>query len=358
MSRPSRLAVLLALLVPLGLLTPATASEGPPVAYYTDTGVDVAALDGTVLTSFRDFQFFSLDGNLFAGSRHASGGRFREFVSGNDATTGQRLFRIENAFAPIVLADGRKIGFMPDRFARRDPYFASVWIRNPNGRERAVVRFAGPNRTVDPKDFQGEGIPLDQAWDDAGRTLAVTLGNDVDLFIYDVWVVDVRTREATRVTRGHVSRFPSLSPSGERLALFRETDHCGGPDPGYRAGDLRVMSSTGTDRSLLLGGSCALFYTDPRWISENALVAARLTRVAPGEYDVDLVRVDVATSAVSELVTGGDVGFFNVSAELQLVAFERRDVFPGFSVLDLATGTTTPFADGYLPHLAGAHRLI
>jgi hypothetical protein len=355
MSRIPRLGILLALLVPLGLPTPASAAE-PPIAYYTDTGVAVAELDGTVLASLPDFQFFSLDGTLLAGSTLRSGKGER--VVGHDATTGQRLFRIKDAFAPIALADGRKVGFLPDRFAHRDPYFASVWIRNQGGRERAVVRFAGPKRTVNPKDFEGEGIPLDQAWDDEGRTLAVTFGNDVDLFIYDVWVVDARTRDATRITRGQASRFPSLSPSGDRLALFREREDCGGPDPGYRAGDLRTMSSTGADRAVLVEGTCDLFYTDPRWISEDELVAARLTRQSPGVYDVDLVRIVAATGAVTEIVTGGDVGFFNVSSALQLVAFERRDVFPGFFVYDLDAGTTTSSSEGYLPHLAGAHRLI
>lgn len=354
MSRASRIGILLALLVPVGLATPASAAE-PPIAYYTDTGVAVAELDGTVLTAFPDFQFFSLDGSLLVGSRLRPG--TGERVVGHDATTGQRLFRIKDAFAPIALADGRKVGFLPDRFAHRDPYFASVWIRNGGGRERAIVRFAGPKRTVNPKDFEGEGIPLDQAWDDGGRMLAVTFGNDVDLFIYDVWVVDARTRDATRITRGHVSRFPSLSPSGDRLALLRERENCG--EPGYyRAGDLRTMSSSGADKTLLVEGTCDLFYTDPRWISEDELVAARLTRQSSGAYAVDLVRIVVATGAVTEIVTGGDVGFFNVSSALQLVAFERRDVFPGFFIYDLGTGTTTDYTEGYLPHLSGAHRLI
>jgi hypothetical protein len=343
-----------------GASSPPTASAGggaPAIAYFTDTSVEVVAIDGQPVASFRPYQWISLDGNVFAGSRLLSGDRFGEFVRAADATTGQELFRISNAFAPIVLAGGSRIGFLPDRFARRDPYAATVWIRNAQGRERAVVRFAGPRQTVSPTPFHGEGVPLDQAWDADGRTLAVTYGNDVDLFIYDVWVVDVQTREATRVSTGKVSRFPALSPSGERLALVREVDRCGGPDPGYRAGQIRTMTATGADEEVLLAGTCALFYTDPRWVSEDELVAARLTRISPGVYDTDLVRVDAATAAVTEITTDGDAGFFTVSASLRMVAYERRSVFPGFVVHDLATDTSTPFPDGFLPQLAGGHRL-
>ncbi len=60
---------------------------------------------------------------------------------------------------------------------------------------------------------------------------------------------------------------------------------------------------------------------------------------------------------MTEIVTGGDVGFFNVSSALQLVAFERASVFPGFFVHDLDTGMTTSYSEGYFPHLSGAHRL-
>jgi hypothetical protein len=346
------------------LLTGATSAPGasagavaPAVVYFTDDTVEVAAIDGQPVASFRPYQWVSLDGNVFAGSRHLSGDRFGEFIRAADATTGQELFRISNAFAPIVLAGGSRIGFLPDRFARRDPYFASVWIRNAQGRERAVVRFAGPRQTVSPTPLHGEGVPLDQAWDAAGRTLAVTYGNDVDLFIYDVWVVDVQTREATRVSTGKVSRFPTLSPSGERLALVREVDWCGGPEPGYRAGQIRTMTPTGADDEVLLDGTCALFYTDPRWISEDELVAARLTRVSPGVYDSDLVRVDAATAVVTEITTDGDAGFYTVSSALQMVAYERRSVFPGFMLHDLTTETSTTFTEGFLPQLAGGHRL-
>ena len=355
MRRASLLAALVAVLT-TATAAPSLAGGAPPiVGAYTETGVDVMAADGTVVHSFPAFQFFSLDGNVLAGSRHT---RTSEAVFVSDATTGERLFRIDQAFAPIVLANGSRIGFMPDRFAKRDPYFNSVWLRNAAGRERAVVRFAGPRSTVGPTGFHGEGVPLDNAWSANGDTLAVTYGNDADLFIYDVWVVDTKTREARRITRGQESRFPSLSPSGDRLAYVHEIEFCGGPAPGYRPGDLVTVDGDGTDRAVLLSGSCDGWYTDPRWLSEDELAAARLTRVGPDDYDVDIVRIDAATGTVTEVTTVGDAFFFSVSAELGLLAYQRGTVADGFEMIDLADGTTTSFANGVIPHLSGAHRLI
>ncbi|MGZ5292288.1 MAG: TolB family protein [Actinomycetota bacterium] len=359
MRRRTAIGLCLALAVAVGSAAPAgVAGTGAPViVVFTDTDVEILALDGQTVNDFKPYEWVSLDGNVFAGSRGLSGGRSSELIRAADATTGAELFRIRNAFAPIVLAGGTRLGFLPDRYAHRDPYFASVWIRNAAGRERAVVRFAGPGRTVTPSGLRGEGVPLDPAWDEDGRTLAVAYGNDVDLFIYDVWVIDVQTRQAVRVSRGKVSRFPTLSPSGDRLALVRDVDLCGGPAPGYRAGEIRVMSPTGEDESVLLPGTCALFYTDPRWVSETELVAKRLARVGPGQYEQDLVLIDAATAGVTEITSTGDAQFFTASASLQAVAYVREGVAPGFSVYDLTSGQTTTHTQGYLPQLAGVHRL-
>lgn len=358
MSRRSGPWIVLALVAPVLAGAPSAAGEPPAIVYYTDTGEQVVTLGGQELASFAPFQFVSLDDNVLAGSRRLAGGGLGELIRAGDATTGQKLFRIKNAFAPIVLAEGRKVGFLPDRFGHRDKYFSSVWLRYPSGRERRVVQFTGPKKTVGPTGFHGEGVPLDQAWDADGTTLAVTFGNDIDLFIFDVWVVDVATGEATRMSRGKVSRFPSLSPSGDRLAVFREVDVCGGEGPGFRTGDIRTMLSTGENKTTLLTGNCDLFYTDPEWISEDELVAVRFTRTAPAEYLVDLVRVDAQTASVTELVTDGDIISFNVSASLQQMVYERQGVSPGFFVYDLATDQVTPFAEGSLPQLAGVHRLV
>ena len=356
MTSSPKTALLVAMLAIAALATtsPASAGDAPPeVAYATADFSNVrtaSASTGATVHAFPAYQWYSLDGDVFAGSRHTA--RSEKIVV-SDASTGERRFSIADAFGPVVLADGRKIGFLPDRFAHRDVWFASVWLRNAAGRERAVVRFAGNRATVTPKDFEGEGIPLDVTWSRDGGGLAVTFGNDVDLFIYDVWVVDTRTRDATRITKGHVSRFPSLSPSGDRLAFLRETDHCGGPGPGYRTGTLRIVDLATGERSALFEGDCDTWLTDPQWISETELLAARLTLTAPGEYDVDLVRVD-ATTGVATLVVS-DIAFFSASADEQLVAYALSGSTGGFEVRPLGSPTTTSFG-GYFPVLSGAHQ--
>lgn len=351
-----------------GLIAPHSAAGAGPagapgLVHYTDDGVKVLSLEGSELASFgAGYQFISLDGSVFAGSRHRTGERRGELIEAVDVTTGDHLFRIKNAFAPVAVDGGRKIGFLPDRWGRRDPYFASVWVRNAQGRERRIVQFKGPERTV-PRTGLGDGAPMDLAFDAEGRTAAVTFGFDggdgsVDLLRYDVWVVDVKTRKATRMTTGQKSRWPSLSPNGERLAVAREVDRCGGGYPGYRASHLRVMDTTGENKVTLLTGTCDLYYTDPRWISDDRLVAARLTRVGPGQYDVDLVQIDAATGETTELVTGGDVVFFTVSASLQKISYALRNEPTGFFVYDLATGESTAYPEGYIPQLAGVHRQV
>jgi hypothetical protein len=158
------------------------------------------------------------------------------------------------------------------------------------------------------------------------------------------------------VTRGLASRFPALSPSGDRLALLHEQRTCGHGDPPYRAGDLVVMDSDGANGGVLQNGNCALWYTDPEWVSETEIVAQRLTRTAPGTYDVDLVSIDASTGAVTDLVTTGDVLFFSASASLDAVAYVR-DGIAGFTYLDLGGATSSTFP-GDVPHLVGAHVTI
>jgi hypothetical protein len=46
-----------------------------------------------------------------------------------------------------------------------------------------------------------------------------------------------------------------------------------------------------------------------------------------------------------------------VSPALDAVAYSTFGS-PGFTVIDLGSGTTTPFATGDLPHLAGNHSQI
>lgn len=346
-------------LIGAGLVGSARAgAAAPAIAFHGDAASHVVDLLGAPVSDQREFDFMSLAGNVFAGSP-PSGGASEDHIVAFDATTGQRLFRIDNAFAPVVLADGRKVAFWGDHWGRRDPYGTSVWMRNAEGNVRRVFQLTGPRATVPRDPFEGDGVPLSMAFDMNGRKLAIAMGNDVGILEYDVWVVKVKTREAVRVTRGKASHWPSLSPSGAQLALLREVEMCQGEFP-RQAWTIQVMAASGDDKRTLLDGDCALYYADPRWISETELIAVRIERTEAGDYTHDLVRVDVATGATTDVVADGDVAYFTVSPSLQQIAFHRSSNFPGggFSVYDLVTGEITDHPAGFIPRLSGESRLI
>ena len=357
-SRLAPRAALASLALVLALLPSGAGAGITPagLAYYTEDGVETAELSGAVAASFEEYQFFSLNGNVLAGSKHLAGNRSERIVV-HDATTGEKLYRIENAAAPVVIANGKKIAFWPDRMANRDKYGSSIWMRTATGRERRILQLTGPKATMhDP--FHDDGWTMGFAFDESGRTMAVAIGNDGWTFEYDVWVVDTKTRETKRITRGLSSRFPSVSPDGSQIALVREVDHCGGPGPGYRASDLRVMDSTGDNKVTLHEGSCDFYYTDPRWVSDTELVAAALTKEAEASYSVDLVKIDVTTGEITPLTTDGSVSYLTASPSLRQVAFHRRDDEDGFWLYDLTTNEITQLPRGSVPHLSGENRLI
>jgi hypothetical protein len=135
---------LIGLVVAIALLSPSARAEtvDSAIAFHTDTGSEVVSLTGYWVSSYGDFQFISLDGNIFAGSRHSKGGK-SEHITAYNASTGEQTYRIDDAFAPVVVADGNKIASFPDRWANRDPYATSVWVRNRRGKERRIVPLTG-----------------------------------------------------------------------------------------------------------------------------------------------------------------------------------------------------------------------
>ena len=357
----TRVGFLTMLLLVVPGLVPSPARAGATtaaIAFHTDDGSRVADLLGATVFDKGAFDFMSLGGNVFAGSP-PSGGSSEDHIVAFDASTGERLFRIDNAFAPVVLAGGKKVAFWPDHWARRDPYGTSVWIRNAEGNERRVFQLTGPRATVPRDPFEGDAVPLSMAFDAEGKKLAVAMGNDLGLLIYDIWVVKVRTREAVRVTKGKASHWPSLSPSGAQLAVLREVEMCPGEIPRL-AWTVQVMASSGEDKRTLLEGSCDLYYADARWISESELVTVRIEKTAEGDYTHDLVKVDAVSGETTDLVADGDITYFTVSPSLQKVAFHRSSDFPdgGFSVFDLITGEITDHPAGFIPRLSGESRLI
>jgi hypothetical protein len=265
--------------------------------------------------------------------------------------TGTLRFRVRSAFGPVAL-DGKRVAFLPDHSGRRDPQVNSVWLRTGSGAVRRLVQFSnGGTLPGIHTGIDAAGI-LAFAFDTAGKTMVVVEGNDVDLFRYDIWVVDVQSGSAFRATSGRRSRHATIAAGGDRIAFVREKTQCGGPPPGFRAGDLVVMEAEpGATKTVLVPGTCAVFYTEPRWVSGTALAAVRLTRTSPGVYENDVVLVDAATHAVTALTAYGDVFGLSASPALDTVAFIRG---AGSAVLlDLATLTPVDIPGGFAPKLAG-----
>jgi hypothetical protein len=301
--------------------------------------------DGAPVRTFGAHRFWSLSATLFAADTVS------DRVVGRDPVAGTLRFRIRNAFGPVAL-DGKRVAFLPDHLGRRDPQVNSVWLRTRSGAVRRLVQFSnGGTLPGLHTGLDAAGI-LGFAFDKAGQTMVVVDGNDVDLFRYDVWVVDVPSGAAFRATTGRRSRLATIAPSGDRIAFLREETPCGGPPPGFRAGDLVVMETRpGASKTVLLDGTCTVFYTEPRWVSDDALAAIRLTRTAPGVYENDVVLVDAETQGVTALTAYGDVFGLSASPALDTVAFIRG---AGSAVLlDLATLTPVVIPGGFAPKLAG-----
>lgn len=342
--RPGRLVPALLAAALLSAPAIAQAAPAPAIAAARIGHTDVLSADGKLVRRFGSMYPYSLYGRLLVGMSGVTD------VVGRDAVTGERRFRIRNAYAPVALAGGRVV-FLADLSGNRDPQVNSVWLRTPDGKTRKLVQFSNGAGLPGVDTGFDNSIQLGLSADAAGRRLAVTQGNDVDMFEYDIWVVDTRTRSRFRATTDGRSRLASISPDGQRLAYLREEALCGGPEPGYRAGDLMVRDARrGATAAVLLDGSCSTFYTEPHWLSNGVLVANRLTSTGPGAYDSAIVRIPVSSGAAT-VIAGGENGFgLSVSPALRLLAFTRND---GYStVIDLRTGSVRTLPGTFSPRVS------
>lgn len=351
----------------------AAAPPRPMLAYAAGNRVVVVDRHGKVLTRVRrGFGGFSVDGGLLAKAYRTSS---RTRTVGFDARSGERLFGIgDTLLIPTALRRGRAVAFLGQ--GDRDPYATSLWMRNGAGRERKLIQFAFGTSTHGVRTGISEGMVLDYSFDRSARTVAVVAGNDYADFRYDIWVVDVADRTHHRLTKGQHSRFPATSPDGSRVAFFREETVCGGPMPGYRAGNLSVVDADGTDRQLVYDGDCTRYLDRPRWLDDETLVTVSHTR-RPGPdpdplYDSQVVLVDAATGQVSDPISVTDrAGELSVSPGLSRIAYADWTKPKGFWVFHWKPGAGAPadpaawiqgstrrFDVGRVPHLRGDPTLI
>jgi hypothetical protein len=263
-----------------------------------------------------------------------SGSGANDVVDVRDSRTGAARYTIVNGFRPIVLPAGQ-IAFWPGRNGVRDPLLDSLWIRLTDGRIRKLVQLPGGDATL-----------LSSSFDGTGRRAAVANGNDVDLFLYDVWLRDRKTAKTTRLTKDHRSRWPVLRSDGAVVAYTHEHGVCA---DGVRAADIVLLTLRTGRRRTLTHGSCTRTYPQPTFLTNGSIISFRGRRVGSA-WTFDLVRIATATG-VRTAVPRSTGGTFSVSQRQRLLAFDRAG--GGVEVVDrnLHTVRVLPTASG--PALAG-----
>ncbi len=321
------------------------ATPAPAVAYFKSGQVRVATAGGDPISILPDMSSMSLGGGLIAGADFDTAWK----VTGYGARKGGTRFTISAAIQPTVLDPAGRVAFWGVH--PRDLQNNSVWVREVNGSIHKVVQFSnGGSLPGYDAGFDGDGTILSTSFDRDGSIIALTQGNDADLFVYDVFTVDVASGAVDRITANQKSRWAAVSPSGSRIAWQREVSTCGSPY--IRAAQIVVADIDGSDRRVAAKGSCDGWLGGARWVSSHEVVAYATKRVGPGEFRTNLVLVDVVTGERERLTHSGVVSFFSADPRSNRVAF-MRDGVRGFTILDLDMCCPVHFRHGYLPHLAG-----
>ena len=343
----------------------AAAAKKPASVVATSVGSKIAiyAADGSLRSTRTGLEQFALGPGLLAGTSTSTTDKPWTLV-GVDPATGARKFAVANARLPVILNDGLRVMFAPDPLGNRDPQSNSVWIREAKGTVRRVVQFSnGPGLPgYDPK-LDGEATVLGYSVDAAGKTMTIAEGNDLDLFIYDVFAVDVAKGGVTRVTSGRKSRHPAISPDGKSIAYDHEVGTCG--KPYIRASELVLATGKhfGTKKTVIKG-SCKAWLTQPAWVSPRTVVAYRFATSGKTRTS-DLVAVDVLTKKMYTLTKVHDVFTAGAGLVNHVVAFQRDSSTTKSVVLTLSIssrrGTVSILRSvavkGEFPLVAGDSRL-
>jgi len=322
----------------------AGAALPPRISYDTNTGaLRAAALDGVVTASWANRSpYQSMSGGVVAAARPTAGGGSK--MIGTDAVTGTALFTIRDAFFPLISGRGTRVVFLPDGNAAgagdRDPTINSVWFNDvAAGTDRRLIRFTDSDR-----------IPLNLAISSSGRRVAVTHGNDQDLFAWDIWTARTDRHRVRRLTTDGNSSYPSFNPAGTRIAFTKKD--------GQRSctGSIWVMGVDGSHPRRVAPATCTRALLRPVWLDPKTLVAWSWR-----PHSVrGLVKIDLASGTTSPLIVGKVVDY-SVSRALGQMAVRFRD--GSISLVDLGSdpAVVTPLPGtqpkGFRVFLSGALEL-
>jgi hypothetical protein len=340
----------------------AAKAPAPAVATSVGAAVKIYAADGSLRATRTGLQDVALAPGLIAGTSLSSKDKPWTLV-GVDPLTGARKFAVANARLPVIVGDGPRVLFGTDPAGIRDPQDNSIWTREATGKVRRVVQFSnGPGLPGYDPGLDGEGTVLGFGVDRAGRTLVVAEGNDVDLFIYDVFAVDVAKGGVVRVTSGRKSRRPAISADGTKVVFDREVGTCG--KPYIRAADLVLAYNQHfRTKGALIKGTCNAWLSNAAWVSGRTVIAIR-TAKSGSRYTTDVVAVDVLTKHVYPLTKVHNVFLAGAGLTNNVVAY-MRDGATSTTVLTLSIssrkGTVSVLrsaaVQGEFPVVAGDNRL-
>ena len=190
------------------------------------------------------------------------------WVSALDGTRARRLkvskTRVSAFFHPTWSPDGRMIAFFDytgggvQGDPRRPPRWYELWVVNADGSART--------RLLDPtKRFHRRLRP---SWTSDSRELTFQTNSAL-------WAIDVRTRRTRKIAAlPRLGGSAQLSPDGKRIAY---TD---------AAGDLYVMSSTGTGKTRLARISMWGFNDSFDWSPDSRKLAVLVESGAPAIVSV------------------------------------------------------------------------
>jgi dipeptidyl aminopeptidase/acylaminoacyl peptidase len=319
----------------------ASAQQEPPRIVFTgsDDGVHIRVISadqaGDLVQLSPDAEpFVTINGGLAAFTRHHRRVVFASDVLIEEASTGERIHKVDDARYPLIFDGGTSLVFLPDNNGRdvpedRDAFVNSVWYRDlVTGEEQKLAQLNDPDRHV---------VQLAASPD--GQQVAFTEGNDSFLFVWNIWVSGIDGTGLARITDDDRSLYPSFGPDGQTIAFtyLNPSRRC--------SASLHLMDVDGANAHRLIAGTCDAVLLRPIWLDDQTLVVWRWERTDRGfNRPAGLLAVSAETGEVLEEVVDGPVHDFAVAREAGQVVFRMKNGRIG--VHDFTTGDTFPVPGG------------